>query len=109
MGNGEVPQVPAADVPGEAFLLDVRELQEWQAGHVPGALHIPMSELAARCAEISQDRPLYVICRSGRRSAQAALALVGAGWQACNVADGMIGWQAAGRAMTSESGPPYVA
>jgi rhodanese-related sulfurtransferase len=102
-------QVPAAQVPDGAFLLDVREPGEWLAGHAPGALHIPLGQLGARVGEISRDRELYVICRSGHRSAQAARALAGAGWQVHNVADGMTGWQAAGRTMTSESGQPYVA
>jgi rhodanese-related sulfurtransferase len=107
--DGAVPQVPAAQVPGDAFLLDVREQDEWEAGHIPGALHIPLSQLGARYTEIGQDRPLFVICRSGHRSDRAAHALAGAGWQAHNVADGMIGWEAAGRQMTSASGAPYVA
>ncbi|HEY1323648.1 MAG TPA: rhodanese-like domain-containing protein [Streptosporangiaceae bacterium] len=105
-----VPQVPAAQVPGDAFLLDVREHDEWEAGHVPGAVHIPLGELGARYTELGQDRPLYVICRSGVRSARAAAALAGAGWQTLNVSDGMIGWNAAERPMTSDSGAaPYVA
>ncbi|HEV3291130.1 MAG TPA: rhodanese-like domain-containing protein [Streptosporangiaceae bacterium] len=102
-------QVPAAQVPDGAFLLDVREPGEWLAGHAPGALHIPLGQLGARVGEISRDRELYVICRSGHRSAQAARALAGAGWQVHNVADGMTGWQAAGRTMISDSGQPYVA
>jgi rhodanese-related sulfurtransferase len=52
---------------------------------------------------------VYVICRTGHRSGYAARALAGAGWQAHNVADGMHGWQAAGRPMTSDSGQPFVA
>ncbi len=104
-----VSQVPAAEVPADAFLLDVREPEEWTAGHVPGALHIPLGELGARYREIAPDSALYVICRSGQRSAHAARALAGAGWTALNVADGMIGWHAAGRPMTSESGVPFVA
>ena len=104
-----VPQVPAAEVPADAYVLDVREADEWAAGHVPGALHIPMSELNARYTEIERGRALYVICRSGNRSDHAARALAGAGWQAHNVSDGMIGWQAAGRPMASESGQPFVA
>jgi rhodanese-related sulfurtransferase len=110
MSQGSVvPQVPAAEVPADAYLLDVREADEWAAGHVPGALHIPLGELNARYLEIERAGPLYVICRSGNRSAYAAQALAGAGWQAHNVADGMIGWHAAGHAMTSESGQPFVA
>jgi rhodanese-related sulfurtransferase len=107
--GGTVPQVPAAEVPPGAFLLDVREYEEWDAGHVPGAVHIPLGELGARYTELDRNRPLYVICRSGHRSAHAAHALAGAGWDASNVADGMMGWQAAGLPMTCESGQPYVA
>lgn len=104
-----VPQVPAAEVPADAYLLDVREADEWAAGHAPGALHIPLGDLNARYTEIERGSVLYVICRSGARSDRAARALAGAGWQAHNVADGMIGWHAAGRPMTSESGEPFVA
>jgi rhodanese-related sulfurtransferase len=110
MSQGDVvPQVPAAEVPADAFLLDVREDDEWAAGHVPGALHIPLGELGTRYPEIDRAATLYVICRSGNRSAHAARALAGAGWEAYNVADGMKGWHAAGRPMASESGEPYVA
>lgn len=109
MSQKTVPQVPAAQIPSDAYLLDVRERDEWTAGHVPGALHIPMGELQTRHPEIASDRPVYVICRSGHRSGHAARALAEAGWDARNVADGMIGWQAAGLAMTGESGAPFVA
>lgn len=107
--GGLVPQVPAERVPASAFVLDVRERGEWDAGHVPGALHIPLGDLAARYTEIGRDRELYVICRSGIRSAHAAQALADAGWNAFNVMDGMLGWQASGRPMTSVSGAPFVA
>ena len=107
--GGPVAQVPAAQVPADAFLLDVREPEEWAAGHAPGAVHIPLGELGARYTELEQDRPLYVICRSGNRSGHAAQALAGVGWDASNVSDGMVGWQAAGLPMTAESGQPYVA
>ena len=55
-----------------ASVLDVREPFEYVAGHVPGAVHIPLGELGARYTELAQDRPLYVICRSGNRSGHAA-------------------------------------
>ena len=110
MNQESMREVPAAAVPDRAHLLDVREPGEWIAGHAPGAQHIPLGELAARCGEVPQDRELYVICRSGVRSAHAANVLNASGWQAVNVADGMIGWESAGRPMGSESGsPPFVA
>jgi rhodanese-related sulfurtransferase len=109
MSEQAVAQVPAAQVPAGGYVLDVREHEEWEAGHIPGALHIPLSELGARYREIASGQPLYVICRSGSRSDYAAQALAEAGWDARNVADGMIGWHAAGKPMTSDAGTPYVA
>jgi rhodanese-related sulfurtransferase len=109
MANG-VPAVPAAAVPEAAWLLDVREDDEWAAGHAPEATHIPMGELGARTAELPADQEIYVICRTGARSARVTQALNGAGWQAVNVAGGMHDWTAAGRPMTADSGAaPYVA
>jgi len=103
-------EVPAAGVPDGAWLLDVREDDEWAAGYAPGARHIPMGELNARAAEIPQDQVVYVICRSGVRSARVAQALAGAGWEAINVAGGMQDWAAAGRPMAPESvAEPFVA
>jgi rhodanese-related sulfurtransferase len=104
------PSVMSADLPAGVYLLDVRENDEWAAGHAPDAVHIPVGALNARAAEIPQDREVYVICRSGARSAYAAHALAGAGWQTVNVSDGMTGWAVAGRPMVSETGTePYVA
>src|SRR5271169_67704 len=97
-------EVAAAQVPGDGWLLDVREDDEWAAGHVPGATHIPLGQLGARTAELPQDFQIYVICRSGVRSARATQALNGAGWQALNVAGGMQDWAAAGRPMVTDSG-----
>ncbi|WP_018654284.1 rhodanese-like domain-containing protein [Actinomadura flavalba] len=108
-GN-DVPAVDAADVPADGYLLDVREQDEWDAGHAPEAVHIPMTELNDRAAEIPQDREVFVICRSGARSAQVTVALNQAGWLAKNVADGMQGWHASGLPMdASGDAPPHVA
>jgi rhodanese-related sulfurtransferase len=105
-----VPEVLSADLPAGAFLLDVREDDEWTAGHAPDAVHLRLGDLGARVAELPRDRDVYVICRTGRRSAYAAQALAGGGWNAINVADGMTGWAVAGRPMISEDGSePYVA
>jgi rhodanese-related sulfurtransferase len=105
-----VPEVLSADLPTGVFLLDVREDDEWVAGHAPDAVHVRLSELGARIDELPGDREVYVICRTGARSAYAAQALVGSGLNAVNVADGMTGWAVAGRPMINEEGiEPYVA
>ena len=105
-----VPEVLSTDLPAGAFLLDVREDDEWAAGHAPDALHVRLGELGARAGELPRDREVYVICRTGNRSAYATQALVGGGLHAINVADGMTGWAVAGRPMISEDGgEPYVA
>jgi rhodanese-related sulfurtransferase len=105
-----VPEVAAGSVPDGAWLLDVREPDEWAAGHAPDARHIPLGQLGNRANEVPQDQDVYVICRSGNRSGRAAQALNGAGWRAFNVAGGMQDWAAAGLPMVSESGAdPFVA
>jgi rhodanese-related sulfurtransferase len=105
-----VPEVISAELPAGAFLLDVREDDEWTAGHAPDAVHVRLGELGARVGELPRDRAVYVICRTGNRSAYAAQALGGVGLNAINVADGMTGWAVAGRPMISEDGAePYVA
>lgn len=104
------PQMMSADLPAGVYLLDVREDDEWAAGHAPDAVHVRLGELSARTDEIPRDREVYVICRSGARSAYAAQALSGAGWNTVNVSDGMTGWAVAGLPMISETGAePYVA
>lgn len=110
MPMGGVPTTKVEGVPADGFLLDVRELDEWQAGHVPDAVHIPLGELPARWGELPEDAEMYVVCRSGARSAQATEALNQAGRRASNVAGGMHAWHRAGRPMVSESGgEPFVA
>ncbi len=104
LGSQPVPQVPVTAIPAGGWLLDVREPQEWAAGHAPEATHIPLGQLGQRTAEIPVDQTIYVICRSGNRSGRAAEALNGAGWTAVNVAGGMQDWAAADLPMVSESG-----
>ncbi len=105
-----VPEVMSADLPAGAFLLDVREHDEWTAGHAPDAVHVRLGELGARAGELPQDREVYVICRTGARSAYAAQALAAGGLNTINVADGMTGWAVAGRPMVSEDATePHVA
>src|SRR6201986_2986893 len=94
----------SADLPAGIYLLDVREDDEWAAGHAPEAVHVRLSELSARTGEIPRDREVFVICRSGARSAYAAQALAGAGWQTVTVSDGMTGGAGARPQMISEPG-----
>jgi rhodanese-related sulfurtransferase len=89
----------------ESFLLDVRDLDEWAAGHAAAAYHLPMMEVPARLDEVPQDRDVVVVCRVGSRSAQVVAYLQAHGWdRAANLGGGMFAWQAAGRPMVSEDG-----
>ncbi|MFC3820948.1 rhodanese-like domain-containing protein [Planomonospora venezuelensis] len=110
MGSMNVPEVEVHAVPGDGFLLDVREDDEWHAGHAPAAVHIPLGELQTRVEEIPKDATVYVVCRVGGRSAHAAAWLNHVGYDAVNVGGGMQSWAFAGRAMVSETGQePFVA
>lgn len=108
-GSG-VPTVAVDELKEEDFLLDVREDDEWQAGHAAGALHIPMSEFVARYGELTeaapQDGRVNVICRSGGRSAQVTMYLAQQGVDAANVDGGMQAWEAAGRPVVDDNGQP---
>ncbi len=107
-----MPTVQVMDLKDGAFLLDVREDDEWRAGHAEGALHIPLSEFAARYGELAeaapQDGRVHVICRSGGRSAQVTMYLVQQGIDAVNVDGGMQDWQQAGRPVVTDDGTPGV-
>ncbi|EFC80951.1 rhodanese-like domain-containing protein [Parafrankia sp. EUN1f] len=109
MSPQQIPTVTVPELPvqlpaeGGPLLVDVREPDEWAAGHIDGALHIPMGDFLARINEVPQDRDVVVVCRSGRRSAEVTAYLARGGWQARNLEDGMLAWQAAGRPMISET------
>ena len=104
MSWSPVPEVSVAALPADAVLLDVRDDDEWIAGHAPDAVHIPMPDLADRLDDIPDADELYVICRTGGRSARVAEYLNANGWDAVNVDGGMMLWQRLGRPMVSESG-----
>ena len=89
---------------GGAFVLDVRQPDEWAAGHIPDATLIPLGELPSRLAEVPKDRQVVVVCRSGNRSAQGRDILLGAGYPAAtSMAGGMNDWTAAGYETTTGS------
>jgi len=80
-----------------AFILDVRQPEEWAAGHISDATLIPLGDLASRVAEVPKDRQVVVVCRSGNRSAQGRDVLLGAGYPSVtSMAGGMNDWTAAG-------------
>jgi len=90
-----------------AQLVDVRADHEWEAGHLPGATHITLPELATRAAEIDKDRPVILYCRGGNRSTMATVALSEAGYDAMKLAEGATGWEEEGLPFEPEGG--YVA
>ncbi len=101
------PKVPSVDVDAvadESVILDVREPDEYAAGHAPGALHIPMGAIPERLPELPDDARLIVVCRSGGRSARVTGYLRQEGLDAVNMDGGMRAWLAAGRPMTTDGG-----
>lgn len=97
--------VMAHDVPADSYLLDVREPDEWAAGHAPQAHHIAMMQIPARLAEVPVDREVVVVCRVGERSANVVAYLRANGFDRVhNLDGGMVDWQATGRPVVNEDG-----
>jgi rhodanese-related sulfurtransferase len=107
-GRTRIPAIDARDVQHDARILDVREPDEWAAGHIDGAQHIPMNEIPARVGEISADADLVVVCRVGGRSAQVVAWLNSQGYDTVNLEGGLAAWARAGRALVSETSRPPV-
>ena len=80
-----------------AWVVDVREPEEWEEYHMPDATLIPLGELSTRLSEIPTDREIIVVCRSGNRSATGRDILRQAGFnQVTSMAGGMSQWRSAG-------------
>jgi len=90
----------------DVLVIDVREPFEWEAGHAPGAHHIPLGELGERQHELPEDQQILVICRSGARSRMVTDALNEANYPAANVDGGMGAWQAVGGPIERDDGTP---
>jgi rhodanese-related sulfurtransferase len=88
-----------------APLFDVRMVDEYEAGHVAGAVLVPLPELPDRVGEFPTDGPVYLICRSGARSMRAAEFLAQFGVEGVNVAGGTIQWVQSGRPVVAGSEP----
>lgn len=85
-------------------LVDVREQDEWDAGHAPQAQLVPLSELGSRVEDVPATGEVLVVCHAGVRSARATAALRRAGIRAVNVEGGMLAWRDAQGELTSENG-----
>lgn len=105
-----LPQVPVSHVHDHAVLLDVREQDEWDAGHAPGAVHIPLGELPARLDELpdTDAGTLAVACRGGGRSSRAVAWLSQQGFDVANLDGGMKAWHGAGKQLVADSGSATV-
>jgi rhodanese-related sulfurtransferase len=78
------------------LVLDLRQPAEYQAGHIPGATLLPISELSRSLSELPRDREIVCICNFGANSDSVAQLLSGAGFKSVNMSEGMVGWQHAG-------------
>lgn len=87
-----------------ALLLDVREADEWIAGHAPDAVHIALGDLQAEYTSLPKDRPIVAICRVGGRSQRATVALREIGYDVVNMTGGMRAWDAAGQPIVTDDG-----
>ena len=101
MHPADVPATTVSDLPDPLpdglVVLDVREPEEWAAGHIAGAVHVPLQTLPERIDELDPQAPTLVVCHLGGRSAQATAWLSSQGHDVVNLAGGMDAWEAAGR------------
>ena len=91
-----LPEISVTQIPDDGYLIDVREEHEWAGGHAPTAVFLPMSQIAARVAEVPRDRTVYLVCAGGVRSAEVGQWLAQQGFEAVNVSGGMMAWAGAG-------------
>lgn len=88
----------------EVQVLDVREPDEWAAGRIDGAHHVPLGELADRTGELDRDRPVVTVCRSGGRAGKATELLTAAGLDVHTMDGGMNRWAEEGLPVTTPGG-----
>jgi rhodanese-related sulfurtransferase len=97
----EVDQVPEP-LPDGVTVVDVREPVEWQYGRIDGSVHIPLTQIPARVDELPVEGQLLVVCKMGGRSAQATAYLRQKGFEAVNLAGGLLDWEGAGRPLVRD-------
>lgn len=105
----DVPEIDIAEaarrIDQGVPVIDVREPDEYEAGHVTGAPLIPLGSVPDRIDEVPSDGEVLVICKSGGRSAQAVEVLRANGIDAVNIAGGTMGWIEAGNPVTTGAEP----
>lgn len=106
----KVPTVAADDardrVRSGAQLIDVRENSEWNSGHAPQAVHIPINQVQNRLSRVKKNKEILVVCRSGNRSRAVASQLRKMGYEAWSLSGGMHAWQKAGGQVLDRKGRP---
>jgi rhodanese-related sulfurtransferase len=105
----EQPTTTVSEVADDAVIIDVREANEWAAGHAPNAVHIPLGDLPSRLADLpdTDAGTVAVTCRSGGRSSRAVAWLTQQGYDVANLDGGMKAWESAGKPLDGE-GTPHV-
>ena len=104
-----IPTTTVTELPDDAVIVDVREADEWAAGHAPNAIHIPLA--TCRPGSTSCPRPTTpspIVCRMGGRSARAVQWLVHQGFDVANVEGGMLAWQRAGKQLAGPAEPSII-
>lgn len=106
MSRPEMSPREAVECMDEVMLLDVREPHEFAAGHIDGAVSIPVGQIAALQSELPTDRRIVCVCRSGARSGMVTAALNRAGYDAVNLDGGMLAWVEANQPFVDAEGGP---
>lgn len=99
--------VPVTELADDAVFLDIREQHEWDAGHAPNAVHVPLGELPQHLDELRDlagGRELVVTCKGGGRVRRTLPSLAEYGLDVANLEGGMKAWHEAGKAMVSADG-----
>lgn len=111
--EGSLQQITAEEAielaSGGALLVDVREQWEWDRGHAPQAVLMPMSAFSDFVDELPADADILLVCHSGQRSFTVASALADAGYRAVDVLGGMTAWEQAGGPVVRPAAPEPLA